>query len=93
MPAATFTRREGGTALLKIRIFDGGSAAEIRTAIETAAKEKLWGMVIDLRGSPGGQLDACLEACRMLLSKGQVILRTRRRGEPEKTHTADADPL
>lgn len=93
LPSVTLTEKGGGTGVLHIRVFDGAASSELRAALETAVKDRLWGLVIDLRDCPGGQLDVCIEMCKMLLSKGQVFLRTRRRGEPEKTYTADGEPL
>ena len=46
------------------------------------------GLVIDLRGNPGGLLSQAVEVCDQLLAKGQVIVSQRGRAYPDQVYTA-----
>lgn len=79
--------------VLTLREFNDRASADLKAALAEATSKKLWGLVLDLRDNPGGQLDVGLEACRMFLDRGQVIAKMKRRGEPEKVHTQEGEPL
>ena len=65
-------------------------------ASETAGKEvddavdsfgNMKGLVLDLRGNPGGLLSQAVEICDHLLSKGQIIVSQRGRAYPDQVYT------
>ena len=82
---------------LKYEIRPGVGYIHITQFIETTAHEfedaeasfgDLKGLVIDLRGNPGGLLSQAVEICDHLLSKGQVIVSQRGRAYPDQVQTA-----
>jgi carboxyl-terminal processing protease len=46
------------------------------------------GLILDLRGNPGGLLSQAVEVCDHLLSKGQTIVSQRGRAYPDQNYTA-----
>jgi carboxyl-terminal processing protease len=73
---------EPGVAYLRIGSFGERTAAELAAALEAiAAVENLRGLVLDLRGNPGGLLQASVEVCDQFLDEG-VIVSTRGRRDP-----------
>ncbi|MFM8377977.1 MAG: S41 family peptidase [Planctomycetia bacterium] len=71
---------EPGLALVRITSFGDRTAAELDAALDAiAAMPGLRGLVLDLRGNPGGLLTAAVDVCDRFLDDG-VIVATRRRG-------------
>jgi carboxyl-terminal processing protease len=83
---AVTLEREGDVAIARIARFVRTTANRIAEALEAPG---LRGMVLDLRGCPGGDLRAALELADELLPEGAVLARRLEAGdEPE-----DATPL
>ena len=82
---------------LKYEIKPGIGYIHLTQFIETSAKEfddsvasfgDLKGLVLDLRGNPGGLLSQAVEICDHLLAKGQTIVSQRGRAYPDQVYTA-----
>lgn len=70
---------EPGVAYVRVLSFGERTAAELAAALETiAAADGLRGLVVDLRGNPGGLLQAAVDVCDAFLDEG-VIVATRGR--------------
>ena len=75
-----FVEGESGIACVRITGFGDRTLAELDAALETiAAAPDLRGLVIDLRGNPGGLLGVAVDVCDRFVDDG-VIVSTRRRG-------------
>jgi carboxyl-terminal processing protease len=53
-----------------------------------AANGNLHGLVIDLRGNPGGLLNEAVNVCDKMLQKGQVVVSQRGRAFPDQVYRA-----
>jgi carboxyl-terminal processing protease len=73
-----------GIGYLHVTSFDENTGKDIRAAIEKLGGEKLSGLVLDLRGNPGGVVTAALETASMFLQPGQTVFAIRGRNVPEK---------
>ena len=73
-----------GIGYLHVTSFDENTGKDIRAAIEKLGGEKLSGLVLDLRGNPGGVVTAALETASMFLQPGQTVFTIRGRNVPEK---------
>ena len=58
-----------------------GTAADFRAALEQLRKEKIRGLVLDLRGNPGGSLKSAVDICDMLVPKGEIVTTRGRDGQ------------
>jgi carboxyl-terminal processing protease len=68
-----------GVALVRITSFGEHTATDLATALASIERQPgLRGLVLDLRGNPGGLLSAAVEVCDQLLDEG-VIVATRGR--------------
>ncbi len=78
-----FVEGESGIGLVRITSFGDRTVGELDAALTAiAAAPGLRGLVIDLRGNPGGLLGAAIDVCDRFLDDG-VIVSTRRRGPRE----------
>jgi carboxyl-terminal processing protease len=70
-----------GYPLVRVLAFQDGTTADLEEAIGklTAEGGGLAGLVLDLRGNPGGLLEEAVRTCDLFLDEG-VILTTRGRG-------------
>lgn len=72
---------EPGVAYLRILSFGERTAAELAVALEAiAGHHGLGGLVIDLRGNPGGLLQAAVDVCDAFLDEGVIVATRGRHG-------------
>ena len=77
-------------ALIRLTVFAEGSAGKVRGAVVEATAAGATGLILDLRGNPGGWADEAVGVASVFLRAGDVVLRDR---EPNGTeHEYDAQP-
>jgi carboxyl-terminal processing protease len=73
VPAVSWAMIPGTTlADLRLEEFSAGSAKEVVTAIEAAKKAGATGMVLDLRGNPGGYVGEAVDIASQFIPDGTV---------------------
>jgi carboxyl-terminal processing protease len=75
-----------GVGYVHLTQFQETTAQEVIEAIE--GFKDLKGLVLDLRGNPGGLLSQAVEVCDHLLAKGQGIVSQRGRAYPDQVYSA-----
>lgn len=80
-------RREGNRRIgyIRLREFSAHASEHMEKAILRLNKQKVDGFVLDLRGNPGGLLQASIEISRMWLNEGAIVRTVDRRGSSEIT--------
>ncbi len=75
-------RQEGKRKIGYIRLneFSSHAAEQMRKAIQDLTAQKVDSFVMDLRGNPGGLLQASLEISRMWMDKGAIVKTVDRKG-------------
>ena len=69
-----------GIAYIKLARFSRTTGQDLREAIQRLKMEgDLKGVVLDLRGNPGGLLDAAVDVCEIFLPSGSLVVSTRNR--------------
>ena len=76
-----------GIALIRVSSFDEKTGKDVQKAIEELGEVK--GLVLDLRGNPGGVLNAALETASLFLNPGDKILSVRGRRVRDEDATVD----
>jgi carboxyl-terminal processing protease len=66
---------EGGIGLISVKNFEAKCAAQAEAAIEDLTARGAKGLIFDLRGNPGGQLDELLEILDYILPEGVIFIR------------------
>ncbi|WP_130492566.1 S41 family peptidase [Motilibacter rhizosphaerae] len=82
-------RLAGGALLVRVESFTRGTGREVRAVL--AAEPHAQGVVLDLRGNPGGLLDEGVEVASIFLHGGAVVSYDRR-DQPAQTLTAVGTP-
>ena len=75
-----------GVGYIHLTQFQETSGEEMTNAIQSFGDLK--GLVLDLRGNPGGLLSQAVDICDHLLAKGQGIVSQRGRAYPDQNYTA-----
>jgi carboxyl-terminal processing protease len=75
-----------GIGYIHLTQFQETTAQEVNDGIDSF--QNLKGLVLDLRGNPGGLLSQAVEVCDHLLAKGQTIVSQRGRAYPDQNYTA-----
>lgn len=60
---------------------DGGTVDQFADALATVKGSGMKGLILDLRGNPGGSLNAVVEIARMLLPEGLIVYTEDKNGE------------
>jgi carboxyl-terminal processing protease len=77
-------RLRGGIVHVQVSAFTRGVGREVRTAMAANGARRSAGIVLDLRGNPGGLLDEAVEVASSFLDGGPVVS-YERRGKAART--------
>jgi carboxyl-terminal processing protease len=77
-----------GVGYIKIEQFNETTGREFEQALQELNEDTLKGLVLDLRGNPGGLLNEAVSVADHLLPKGDVIVSHRGRASAEHVYTA-----
>jgi len=90
----------GQTGYLEISSFSSHATEEIRQAVEkllrqaAESRQPMNGLIIDLRGNPGGLLTAAVEISSLFMEKGSTVVTIRGRSpESEKIYKTEQLPI
>ena len=78
---------------VRLSQFTRGSSAALRDAVEKLRQQDVTGLVLDLRGDPGGLVDEAVGAASVFLPADTVIAVTDGRKAPRTELRANGDPL
>lgn len=75
IPALDTEIKEGGVFVIKIYSFSGTSSNEFRKALREFINSGSGKLILDLRGNPGGYLDAAVDIASWFLPLGKTVAR------------------
>lgn len=78
-----------GIAYIRILSFGDNTNRELNEVLQRLGENQIEGMVLDLRGNPGGLLTQAIAVSDHFLQKGQAVVSQRGRSFAEKTYRAD----
>lgn len=86
---------DDGIGYIRLERFSRKAGDEVRQAIkELKIQGDVRGLILDLRGNPGGLLDAAVEVVSKFVPRGTTIVTTKgRRADADKAYTSSEDPL
>jgi carboxyl-terminal processing protease len=71
---------------ISLLAFSEGAHALLAEAVRKVEREGASGIVLDLRGNPGGLLEEAVLSAGVFLPKGEVVVRTSSRSEGDSVH-------
>lgn len=94
VPTVRYTLKQEGDrriGYIRLREFSAHASTQMRRAIRDLNGKQVDGFVLDLRGNPGGLLQASIEIARMWMDNGAIVKTVDRMGgsdEMKANHTA-----
>jgi carboxyl-terminal processing protease len=83
---------EDGVGYVPLLTFRETSATEVRAAVDSLLQEGMTGLVLDLRGNPGGLLDQGIAVTDLFLAPGQSVVETRGRADDQNQTFPSSTP-
>jgi carboxyl-terminal processing protease len=80
-------------AYVHFATFSSGSHGQLASEIERLYSKGAKGLVLDLRGNPGGQVNEAVLCASLFLKKGERVLETRGRTQGSQVYDAVGNPL
>jgi carboxyl-terminal processing protease len=77
-----------GIAYVKILSFGEYTGQELAATLTRLGEDNIKGLVVDLRGNPGGLLNTAVEVADHFLPKGAVVVSQHGRSSPQKVYAA-----
>lgn len=72
-PTVEFSMEEDDMAYIRVVEFDDVTVDQFADALAMARGSHAKGIILDLRGNPGGNLDAVVDMCNMILPEGLIV--------------------
>lgn len=80
-PTVEYSLLEDDMALIQVTEFDDVTVAQFKEALSMVDQDHARGIILDLRGNPGGSLGAVVEMCEMILPKGLIVYTVDKNGK------------
>jgi len=96
VPTSTVDKKfwlEPAIGYLHIAHVEQSTPAEVEAILKEWMGENLQGLLLDLRGNPGGSLDAAVATAGLFLPRGSLITSLRGRALPEREYRVERQPL
>lgn len=89
-PTVEFSMLEDDMAYIQVTEFDDVTVNQFANALDSARTSGAKGIILDLRGNPGGNLDAVVDMCAMILPEGMIVYTEDKYGHREE-YTCDGE--
>lgn len=86
-------KMQGTTGIISIGRFGDDTVSLTRQAAQELKDQGATSIVLDVRGNPGGLLDAAVGVSGVWLPKGTTVLEEKRNGEVVQTYKTDSQPI
>lgn len=90
-----FVPENSNNVYLKLSGFSRSAGEEVKKALlELKSKKNIESIILDLRGNPGGLLDAAIDVCEKFLQKGALIVTVKGRDSSSiKKYYSNEEPI
>jgi carboxyl-terminal processing protease len=80
-----------GIAYVNVKQFGENTSKEFEERLKALGENNIKGLVLDLRGNPGGLLNEGVEVAGHFLKKNEIVVSHRGRAQPNKNYYARSD--
>ncbi|MCA9342411.1 S41 family peptidase [Candidatus Saccharibacteria bacterium] len=84
---------DGNIGYIEISRFSDDTAELVRSAAEDFKSQNVKGVIVDVRGNPGGLLDAAVDVSSVWLDKGDVVLEEKSGDKTIRTYNANGNSI
>lgn len=88
-PTVEYKMLEDQMGYVQLTEFDDVSVKQFQEALQAIKTENAQGMILDLRGNPGGNLDTVIEIADMLLDEGMIVYIEDKSGSRQEYYAKD----
>jgi carboxyl-terminal processing protease len=92
IPVVEAEMREDGVAYIRLFEFSSDASAKLENAIRDMQDQDAAGLILDLRGNPGGWLNEAVQTAGLFLPKDEVVLLERFKDGTERPYLAPFRP-
>lgn len=92
LPNVDAERMEDGTGYIRMRQFTSGVGERIRASVNDLIEDGAPGIVLDLRGNPGGLLNEAVNVASVFIEEGTVV-EVKDRENPRRAYRAKGDAI
>ena len=89
LPSVKSKTLDGNIGYISINQFTQDTNSLATKAAQQFKSQNVKGIVLDLRGNPGGLVDAAVGVCNLWLKSGQMIMQEKKGNQVINTYTAD----
>ena len=93
IPSVESKMLDNHVGLIEISRFGDDTVRLAREAANSLRTQGAQGIVLDLRGNPGGTVDSAVGVASLWLDKGEVVMKEKRGDELVKAFDASGDPV
>lgn len=93
IPSVEYEILPNNIGYIQISQFWNDTARLTREAAQEFRQANVKGVILDMRGNPGGSLDAAVNVAGVWLSNGKTVLQEKRDGKVEQTYSATGTPI
>lgn len=72
-PTVEYELLENDIAYITVTEFDDVTTAQFKEALEQLEADQAKGLILDVRGNPGGNLSTVVEMCQLMLPEGMIV--------------------
>ena len=72
-PTVQYELLENDIAYITVTEFDDVTTAQFKEALEQLEVDQAKGLILDVRGNPGGNLSTVVEMCQLMLPEGMIV--------------------
>jgi carboxyl-terminal processing protease len=93
IPVVESEMRADGVAYVSLYDFSSDASVKLGSAIKELLAQNPRGLILDLRGNPGGWLDEAILTTGLFIPKGDLVVTERYKDAPAQAHDTLDDPV